>query len=187
MMKKLVHFLYFIPIMLHAQPDSLHYYYDTSDLYTNQTVVLPTISVIGIEFENLQELIEFRKMQHTVNKVYPYYTDAIRLMEETDQILQGESKNRKKKRYVRQRKSELKGDYKKNLTQLSVTQGYILVKMIERKTGMTLYDIILKYQSSISAASWNILAKMNGYSLKEAYSPDEIKYLELILRSLENE
>jgi len=186
MMSKMpVYFLCLFPFLLNAQTDSLHYYNDTSSLYTNQTIMLPAVTVLGMEFNSLQDWADFRRMQFAVNKVYPYYTDAINLIEEADYVLYGHEKKRQKRKYLRKEKSSLKGEYKKELKALTVTQGYILVKMIERKTGLTLYDIIKKYQSAATAASWNMLAKINGYSLKEAYDPEEIKYLELILQSME--
>ncbi len=172
---------------LSAQEDSLYYYGDTSVFYNNMVVHLLPVAVIGVRFASIQDRIEYQRMQYAINKVYPYYVHALELMEETDARLSSIEKKRKQKKYLKKKHSMLKEEYQNELMQLTVTQGYVLVKMIERGTGMTLYDIIRKYKGGLAASYWNTIARLNGYSLKEPYEPGQVRFLEPIMQALEQD
>ena len=58
-----------------------------------------------------------------------------------------------------------------NITDLSVYQGKVLMKLITRETGNTCYEIIHDYKGSFSASFWQSVAWIFGSSLKQTYNP----------------
>jgi len=63
----------------------------------------------------------------------------------------------------------LKKEFTDKLTQLSVYQGKILMKLIYRETGNNCYEIIEEYKGFFNAAFWQTLAIVFGSNLKQKY------------------
>jgi hypothetical protein len=94
---------------------------------------------------------------------------------------------RAKDKYIKQHEKALKEDFEKQLENLSVTQGLLLMKLIHRETGSTTYEILKKYRGSAKAMMWQTFAKFYGSDTKGTYDPLEDYQIEYIIRSLEIE
>jgi len=78
--------------------------------------------------------------------------------------------NRKeRKKIIHAREKELKREFTDKLTKLSVYQGKVLMKLINRQTGNNCYEIIEEYKGFMSAAFWQGVAFVFGSNLKQAY------------------
>jgi len=86
---------------------------------------------------------------------------------------------------VKEREKELDQLYENSLKNLTVTQGAILVKLIARETGQSVYELISEFKNPFSAFYWNKLSGLYGYSLKQDYDPQEDRDIEIIVRSIE--
>lgn len=180
----LVSLIYFASLQAQSVPMA-----DSS--YVNDTIriphviELPTFTLVEMQFDNPQDRRDFLRTRRYVNNVMPYARQALDLMDDTDQKLEEFDKRRHEKRYIKSKYKELKFDYETKLKDLYVEEGRILIKIIERKTGMTFFEVVKKYKGWTSAVFWNTVANLNGYSLKDGYDPDKEEYLEMILTAME--
>ena len=79
------------------------------------------------------------------------------------------SSESEKKAYIKSREKELKKEFADPLTNLSVYQGQILMKLINRQTGNNCYNIIKEYKGGFTARFWQTVAFFFGSSLKQPY------------------
>jgi hypothetical protein len=87
---------------------------------------------------------------------------------------------------IRLREKELKKEFTDKLTQLSIYQGKVLMKLINRETGNNCYEIIDEYKGFISAAFWQTIAVVFGSNLKQSYDPtSKDADMEKIVRDVE--
>jgi len=94
-------------------------------------------------------------------------------------------KKKEQKKFLKSKEKELDELYENSLKNLTVTQGELLVKLIARETGMSVYDLIREFKNPMSAFYWNKFTQLYGYSLKETYDPQEDRDIEIIVRSIE--
>jgi hypothetical protein len=63
--------------------------------------------------------------------------------------------------------------YSDELKGLTVNQGKILIKLIDRETGNSSYEMVKELKGSFSAFMWQTVARLFGDNLKSTYDPDE--------------
>jgi len=144
---------------------------------------LPLISVTGSRL--FLDMSKYRRMKRNATKAYPYAKNAVALLEEIERETELIEKKRHQRKYLKKLEKELKNQFKDELTQLTTTQGKILVKMIERDTGNTFYKIIKGLKNPVTALLFQGIGKRYGYDLKKGYDPEEEWMLEKIILELE--
>ena len=83
--------------------------------------------------------------------------------------------------------ADLKAEFEGELKKLTIKQGIILVKLIDRETGATSYDLIKSLRGSFSAFIWQSMARLFGSNLKLEYDPYGEDYMiEEIVQQLES-
>ncbi len=137
-------------------------------------------------FRSAAERKRFDRLYWNVVKVYPLAKAAGRQLNELEEELKtmAESKHRA---HCRRLEASLKKQYKKQLTDLTVTQGRILIKLVDRETARTSYSIVREFRGSFQAFMWQGLALMFGSNLKSTYELQEDRDIELILMMLEGD
>ncbi|MBM3936448.1 MAG: DUF4294 domain-containing protein [Sphingomonadales bacterium] len=135
-------------------------------------------------FRSAAERKRFDRLYWNVVKVYPLAKAAGRQLNELEEELKTipESKHRA---HCRKLESSLKKQYKKQLVELTVTQGRILIKLVDRETARTSYSIVREFRGSFQAFMWQGLARMFGSNLKSTYELQEDRDIELILMMVE--
>ena len=146
---------------------------------------IPEISITGHKFENQQDEYWYQYYLKRVKKVYPYYQIAKTVVND----LEDEKDNLKKKhfkQYKKNRKKELMNEFEKELRDLKISEGKVLVKMINRETGQNFYELIKEYNSGMKAWVYNIVANRYDYDLKAPYDPKskENSMLELAIKQV---
>jgi hypothetical protein len=136
-------------------------------------------------FANSKEESDFNRLRRNVTIVYPYVKMAGAIYTQIHDDLETIGKKRKQNKYLKQKEDELRERFEAKLKDLTVTQGAILVKLINRETGNNCYELIKDLKSPAAAFFWNIWAKKYDYNLKEAYIPEDNPDLELIVTALE--
>jgi len=134
-------------------------------------------------FSNDTDRYRYNQMKHYVKIVLPYANEAIRLFYEIDQVTADMSR-RNRKRYIKGREKEIKEHFEDKLRDLNITQGRLLVKLINRQLKTNCYDIVRELKNPITAAYYQGWAKMNGIDLNDDYDPEKEPELERIMRSL---
>ena len=148
---------------------------------------VPEITITGYKFDTKQDEYWYNYYLKRVKKVYPYYQIAKEVVLELEEE-KANSKKKKFKKYKKDRKEELMKEFEKELRGLKVSEGKVLVKMINRETGTNFYDLIKEYNSGLKAWVYNIAANRYDYNLKEVYDPEseDNRMLELAIKQVLN-
>ena len=105
-------------------------------------------------------------------RVYPYAQASGQLIKQVDSTLNAEHyRGLKKERYIDAVQKQLFRDFEKPMRNMSIQQGALLLKLINRETGLTPYIIIKDYKNRVAAGFWEAVAKLFDNSLKAGYDP----------------
>lgn len=136
-------------------------------------------------FKTKKQKAAWDRLKYNVKKVYPYAILAAAKLKEYDQILAKMPENERKK-YTKIVEQQLKKEFGDELKKLSVNQGRLLIKLIDRETGKTTYDVVKDMRGSFSAFMWQSVAIMFNSSLKSEYDPEgDDKAVEAAIRLVE--
>ena len=81
----------------------------------------------------------------------------------------------------------MKAQFEEELKNLTVTQGQILIKLIDRQTDYTTYDVVKEMRGTFSAFMWQTMARLFGSTLKSEYDKaGEDKLIEDIIAQIES-
>ena len=116
---------------------------------------------------------EYYKLVWRFPRVYPYAVAAGKLLAEADSTITAEGYGRMKKdRYINELQKQLFKDFEKPMRQMSIQQGALMLKLIDRETGLSSYDIIKDYKNGAAAGFWQGIARLFDNSLKSRYDPE---------------
>jgi hypothetical protein len=128
---------------------------------------------------------KWTRLRNAVYVTYPYAKKASYVFNEINFNLARITDKKKRKAYINSREAELKKEFATPLTNLSVYQGKVLMKIINRETNNTCFEIIKEYKGSFTARFWQTIAWVFGSSLKQDYRPaGEDADLELIVKEV---
>lgn len=135
------------------------------------------------DFENRDERKRYHQWRKYAAQVYPYAAEAIRLFRKTEKETEGMKKSEKRK-YSKNVEKLLRPEYEEKLKELSKTQGYILIKMVERELKTPFFDVVSSLEGEMAAVKWQTIGRFFGYNLKSGYNPADDELLESILQDL---
>jgi hypothetical protein len=114
---------------------------------------------------------KWTRLRNAVYVTYPYALQAGYIINEINDHLDRMPESRKRKAYIKSKEAELKKKFADPLTNLSVYQGKVLMKLINRETNNNCYELIKEYKGGVSARFWQTIAWVFGSSLKQLYDP----------------
>ena len=112
---------------------------------------------------------EWTRLRNAVYVTYPYARRAGAIMNEINGQLTNVTDRSKRKKIIHSREKELKKEFTDPLTDLSVYQGKVLMKLINRETGNNCYEIIKEYKGAIAARLYQTIAFFFSSNLKQHY------------------
>lgn len=119
-----------------------------------------------------KEWRKYYRLVHNFSKTYPYALAARKIVQQADQTIEDRNLKRlKRDRYINAVQDELFEMFEGPLRNLTVSQGALLMKLIDREIGKSSYMIIKDYKSGIAATFWQGVAKLFGSDLKKPYDP----------------
>lgn len=116
---------------------------------------------------------KFDKLKRNVIKTYPYARVAGELIGEYEQELAEMESDSEKKYFIKKAEESLKEEFEGDLRDMTISQGHVLIKLIDRETGNTSYDLIKELKGGFSAFLWQSVARIFGSDLKDNYNPAE--------------
>lgn len=167
----------------------------------NDTILLGAIQVgadlYGMVFINEVEVTgaytdpkrrdEMRRLRYNVYKVYPYAITAAFILDKVEKETAVRTKKRDRKKYLKQVEEEMNAKFKDELKNLSMTQGQILVKLINRQTGRDCYSVIKEIKGGLNARIYQTAAFFFDNNLKAQYDPyNKDKDIEMIVQEIES-
>jgi len=112
---------------------------------------------------------KWTRLRNAVYVTYPYARRAGAVLNDINAKLANVTDGNARKAYIRSREKELKKEFTDPLTNLSIYQGKVLMKLINRETGNNCYEIIKEYKGGITARLYQTVAFFFSTSLKQPY------------------
>lgn len=120
-----------------------------------------------------KEWRKYYRLVHNFSKAYPYALAARNIIKKADKDIEDNNLKRlKRDKYINNVQDELFEMFEEPLRNLTVTQGALLMKLIDREIGKSSYMIIKDYKSGIAAKFWQGIAQLFGSDLKKPYDPE---------------
>lgn len=116
---------------------------------------------------------DYYKLVYRFARVYPYALAAGPIVRQADSVIRANNMGAiKKDRYVKDIQAQLFKSYEGVFRKMTIYDGALLMKLIDRETGMSSYDIIKEYKNGAAAGFWQAIAKLFENDLKSTYDPN---------------
>jgi hypothetical protein len=149
----------------------MEYYVETP----GDTVYVDTLpaAVVFPRIRNTKDpdVKKYYKLVYNFNKVYPYTDVAVKIVRDADRDLAAMRRRRDREKYVDAVSDQLLDDFSSVARHMTVSQGKLLVRLVDREVGKTPYTIVKEYKSGVAASFWQGVAKVFGQDLKTHYDP----------------
>jgi hypothetical protein len=150
-------------------------------------VNLPTVNVTDYGPDYMKNLQAYYRLRFNVIKVYPYAKLAAIKINELNTHLNSLTSNRERREYTKEFEKQLRKDFQTSLENLSINQGKIFIKLIDRETGHTSYEMIKELKGSFNAFVFQTAARVFGHNLKDMYDAQgDDKTIESIVAQIES-
>lgn len=114
---------------------------------------------------------QYWRLVQRVKKVLPYARTANELLRQYEPEYLKLTKDRDKRKLIRNVEDELMYRYKDEFKKMSVSDGRVLIKLIDRETGRTGYTLIKEFRGGFVATFWQGIARIFGNNLKDEFDP----------------
>ncbi len=171
-----------------GKPETIAYYL-TTKLESGEVVPWFPIEEVVVrarkEWKSEDERQQYLRLKRNVLRVLPYAIYAQKRYEQLDRDLALANNKREEKILIKQAESEIKQKITNEVKNLSVSQGKILIKLVQRQTGNTSYDLVKDMKGGVAAFVYQGVARVFGHNLKTSYDANEDFVIENIIREYE--
>ena len=131
---------------------------------------LQMVYISKLPYDKMMKSIEaYNRLRNAVYVTYPYARQAGKVINDVNAKLIAVSDKGARKKYIKSREKELKKEFSDPLSNLSVYQGKVLMKLINRQTGNNCYELIKDYRGGLQARMYQTVAFFFGSDLKQPY------------------
>jgi hypothetical protein len=166
-----------------SAPDSTQSIYNVlrTATYDGQTYPLVELKEITV-YGKMPRGVRFNYRRHArlvynVRRVYPYALLVRNEVGRVNRLLETMPNKRDQNNFLQQYEKDIFKEYEDDMKKLTFSQGKILIKLIERETQNTSFDLIKQYRGKFSATFWQSIARIFGADLKASYDPAGEDYL----------
>jgi Domain of unknown function (DUF4294) len=156
------------------------------------TIAMSYLPMVEVEAKRFltnyekQQRAEWTRLRNAVYVTFPYAKAASKIMNEINAQLVNVTDKSKRRAIIKSREKDLRRDFTSKLTNLSVYQGKVLMKLINRETGNNCYEIIKEYKGLFTVALYQTVALIFGSNLRQDYNPKEKDAaIEIIVKEVE--
>jgi hypothetical protein len=187
-------FLSVFPVVLFSQiinPHDEQGYHCSAILVEGDTLPVMYLDQVYVwgskSFKNSAEARKWDRLVRNVKIAYPYAKLAGIKFDEYNKKIESVKSEKERKKMMKQAEDELQDQFGAELKELTFTQGKILLKLIDRQTSNSSYDIVKEFRGRFMAFFWQGIGKVFGYNLKTKYDPlHEDADIERIVLMIEN-
>ncbi len=116
----------------------------------------------------------YYRLVYNFNKVYPYALVGRKLMAQVDSTIAADVTRRSERtRYISDVEKELFRLFERDIRTMTVSQGLVLMRLIDRECGLSAFEIIRTYESGFAANFWQLVARLFSQNLKTRYDPTQ--------------
>ena len=146
-----------------------------------EIVVLP-----DRQFKNKRQERQYGRFVDKVRKVYPYARLAGQMLDEYEPKYLALDNDKDRRKMMKDLEQQLLDEYKDDMKRMTISEGRILLKLIDRETSRTSFALIKDFRGGVSATFWQGIARLFGSNLKSEYEPQgEDQLLEEVVRLIE--
>ena len=124
-----------------------------------------------LKFKNEKERLEYYRLVRNVKKVYPISKEINQAIIETYEYLQTLPNEKARQKHLKRVEKGLKEQYTARMKKLSFAQGKLLIKLIDRQSNSTSYELVKAFMGPFKAGFYQTFAALFGASLKKEYDP----------------
>lgn len=134
---------------------------------------VPQVHILPVYvFSRPVDLRRYRKLVDAVKKVYPIAKVAKARMAEMEEELCRLPTKKAQKAYVKEVYHQIKDEYTPVLKRMTRTQGKVLLKLIDRETEYTAYEVLREFRGGFVAGFWQGVSRIFGQNLKSEYDKE---------------
>ena len=139
-------------------------------IYDGDTIEAKTLSAVDLFARYPKGKVSpYTRLRNAIIVTYPYALRAGAVMNDININLANVKEKADRKAYIKSREKELKKEFTDPLTNLSIYQGKVLMKLINRQTGNNCYEIIKEYKGGLTARFYQTVAFFFSSNLKQPY------------------
>ncbi len=157
--------------MGYSRRDVSHYEVETDE--RGDTVAIGVYLNRVYCFSRPMDMSRNRKLVRDFRAVYPLAEVARQTMAGFEEKLLALPTRRAQRQFSKRTEKELVAQYTPTMKRMTVSQGRILVRLIDRETDQTSYDIVREFRGGFVAGFWQGIARIFGHNLKDEYDPAE--------------
>ncbi len=140
---------------------------------TLPNVLIPEIAIFPKrKFKSNREYRQYQRMIRNLKIVYPYAKLAQQKLTDMDAHLKTLKTDKERKAYINKAEKELRDEFEPKLVKLTISQGRLLIKLIDRQAGKTTYQVLRELKGSAPAFFWQTVARVFGSNLKSEFDTD---------------
>ena len=144
-------------------------------IYNGDTIPCVQLRTVYIfrplKFKNEKERQEYYRLIRNVKKVYPISREINQAIIETYEYLQTLPNEKARQKHIKRVEKGLKDQYTPRMKKLSFSQGKLLIKLVDRQTHSTSYELVKAFMGPFKAGFYQTFAALFGASLKKQYDP----------------
>ena len=185
-------FFSFITVCVHAQQTTtINGYKVPLCVYKGDTIPslsLPTVYVFKpLKFKNKKQEMEYYRLVRNVKKTLPIAKEVNRAVIETYEFLLTLPDEKSREKHLQMVEKSVKEQYTPRMKKLTFSQGKLLIKLINRETASSSYELVKAFLGPFKAGFYQAFAAIFGASLKKEYHPEaEDILIEQIIILVEN-
>lgn len=157
------------------------------DGVTMPEIEIKEVTVVGRpRTARRNEYRKYERLIFNIKRVYPYALMVRRRLDQVNEAMKSLPDEKSRKAYMKDVEKDVFAEYEDDMRQMTMTQGRLLIKLIDRETQNTSYELIKDYRGKLTAAFWQGIARIFGTNLKEeydAYGDDAL--IELIIMEID--
>lgn len=148
-------------------------YHTVMDGDTVLMVVFNEITVFPqLKFKNKKQEEYYWRTVRDVKRALPYAKLICETLIETYEYVETFPTQKEREDYIKRMEGEVFEQYKPVLKKFSKNQAKMLVKLIQRETNQSSYNILKAFLGSFRATFWQGFGRLFGVNLKGEYHPD---------------
>ena len=175
----LAFFFSFIAVHLNAQEQTttINGYLVPACIYEGDTIAslhMPTLYCFKpLKFKNKKQQQQYNRLVRNVKKTLPIAKEVNRAIIETYEFIQTLPDEKTRQKHLQAVEKSVKEQYTPRMKKLTLSQGKLLIKLINRETDSSSYELVKAFLGPFKAGFYQAFAAIFGASLKKEYHPNE--------------
>ena len=175
----LAFFFSFIAVHLNAQEQTttINGYLVPACIYEGDTIAslhMPTLYCFKpLVFKNKKQQQQYNRLVRNVKKTLPIAKEVNRAIIETYEFIQTLPDEKARQKHLKAVEKSVKQQYTPRMKKLTLSQGKLLIKLINRETDSSSYELVKAFLGPFKAGFYQAFAAIFGASLKKEYHPEE--------------